>query len=529
MVEPTAADLRAVAVAKLKRAASLPRMKDGRRPPMHGEVVSEGERRANNPDVDSTGNGQIEDITEGDQAIPSEEPDETKVQLDEEPPSSSGRETPSKTTKRRGRSRSRSRSRSRGSKDFKEAAARAELQRLADSSAEEQPPPVPILTPLPSPITSQFATARIPRGYIPSPSPHHFLHSPTVPHGTLPSLDALRAGLARSNSAAARMVALNKLTGGRDSPEARIITTTSPGTALGRNNTVTGASGGERLAARKLMLKRLEKRKDIKEVDGELTSGGEDIILPVVQVEVSIGGRQRNASVSNTIIDDRDLPSTEPGTPQASPSHTTPVLPASNPSAVPVPQMPYSLAGNVAERDRDTTLVKLVGDDNFEHDPFPRRNDLAPNGVGRGVLIEEDLDDLLPRPRMTASPFNLSSRKPTPPAIRQPHSSDAPSSTSSTSTNTSSDRIPVFLQEQGQKSPYDQDAFPVTISPFGTPSKEKLSADEDEEGERVVYPEDMRDRKAFLGRMENNVSWIGMDEGMINSWVHKIVVSDFKP
>ena len=45
--EPTAAaETRANAVAKLRRAASLPRMKDGRRPPMHGEAggFSEGER-----------------------------------------------------------------------------------------------------------------------------------------------------------------------------------------------------------------------------------------------------------------------------------------------------------------------------------------------------------------------------------------------------------------------------------------------------------------------------------------------------
>ncbi len=40
------AEQRANAVAKLRRAASLPRMKDGRRPPMHGEAggLSEGER-----------------------------------------------------------------------------------------------------------------------------------------------------------------------------------------------------------------------------------------------------------------------------------------------------------------------------------------------------------------------------------------------------------------------------------------------------------------------------------------------------
>nr|VWO96116.1 Carboxylic ester hydrolase (EC [Ganoderma boninense] len=44
MDHSSAAEQRATAVAKLKRAASLPRMKDGRRPPMHVEAVSEGER-----------------------------------------------------------------------------------------------------------------------------------------------------------------------------------------------------------------------------------------------------------------------------------------------------------------------------------------------------------------------------------------------------------------------------------------------------------------------------------------------------
>ncbi|KAF8756943.1 Sec7 domain [Rhizoctonia solani] len=54
---PGSAALRADMVAKLKRAASLPRMKDGRRPPMpmHSEGVSEGERvipHSDDPDVE---------------------------------------------------------------------------------------------------------------------------------------------------------------------------------------------------------------------------------------------------------------------------------------------------------------------------------------------------------------------------------------------------------------------------------------------------------------------------------------------
>ena len=53
---PSAADLRAVAVAKLKRAANLPRMEDGRRPPMRDDaIVSEGDKGVVNPEVRKIG------------------------------------------------------------------------------------------------------------------------------------------------------------------------------------------------------------------------------------------------------------------------------------------------------------------------------------------------------------------------------------------------------------------------------------------------------------------------------------------
>lgn len=98
------------AVAKLKRAASLPRMKDGRRPPMHVDGVSEGERA--NTDEESRPT--------------SPPPEENQMPI-------------------RPKRRSRSRSRSRGSKDYKN-----KIQ-PGDSSQDEAfnnmsvlPPPTPL-------------------------------------------------------------------------------------------------------------------------------------------------------------------------------------------------------------------------------------------------------------------------------------------------------------------------------------------------------------------------------------------------
>lgn len=531
MVEPTAADLRAVAVAKLKRAASLPRMKDGRRPPMHDDAVSEGDRSNNaesgavsqadevtdevlsKPDNNnapqsssSSQRQQQQPLSSKDDEEDDNEDDDLGLVGDENATvSASGRDTPSKT-KRRGRSRSRSRSRSRGSKDFKEAIAKAnESFRPSDSSPDEQLPPIPFFAPtLASPIPSHFTTLPIhPRAFFPPPSPHHYLHTPTSPP---PTLEALRAGLIRSNSA--RALAMHKLTG-RDSPTNPFAPSPSPtplsGPSVGRSNTVTGA---ERSAARNLMLKRLEKRAPIKDSGGEsdLTSGNEEYMPGL---DSSSSGRQSkrgSPALSNAVIDDRD------------PVHTAPASPTPIATTFPHP--------DVQNEGYSYPLFNGVNEDHFEFDGRIRRG-IQPTAAVHGIVIEEDNEDdgadatirlpaepnRLPVNGMPSTPARM-------PSIRLPSAS---ASSVSTSTDVAGERVPLYLHEQGKESPYVTDTFdtfPVTISPMGTPVRESDIREDDmgDGDDKVVfqYPEELRERKAFLTRAENNLSWIGADDGNLS-------------
>ena len=203
-----AAERRALAVAKLKRAASLPRMKDGRRPPMHVDGFSEGEK----PEVGGSGSnsgagtpsptppgGEGEDETvrmrRGDGPVPAaggstaerhlepEPPREAAVDREPEPSREAAVDlsyspapqrsydtdtpdrsltspSPGPSNRRR---RSRSRSRSRTSKDLKRAQAQGLLPRFGGDSSADEAPPTParalspfLLHPLPVSPTPRF-------------------------------------------------------------------------------------------------------------------------------------------------------------------------------------------------------------------------------------------------------------------------------------------------------------------------------------------------------------------------------------
>ncbi|KDQ10107.1 hypothetical protein BOTBODRAFT_178478 [Botryobasidium botryosum FD-172 SS1] len=569
--DPSPADVRAVAVAKLKRAASLPRMKDGRRPPMHGDAVSEGEKPSAVQDL-FIANGRTppnddvlalpdikDDIlskisTPAPSTAPSPIPPTSNQPMPEEPSypedfsedvkTSDEREAPTPPPvptgkKKRTRSRSRSRSRSRTSKDLRDIA-----QSSGPESSNEDPmPPVPLPALYsPSPSYQQLGLPRVPMQFTPSVSPLPFFHPPTSPPTPLPSLDAIRGGLLmRSNSAAARMVALNKLTGGTETPEPARSPTPSHASPLGRSNTVTGLSNdGDRMAARSNMLRQLGKRR-VRDADGELTSGGEDVVLPHAtppppRTPSRFSSRKRsgsNASPSNPIVDDREPPTDAPNSP-AGPS--TPLPPPPDPSSFAHflhPPRALSPASSTQERERDSALARLVGEDSFEYDAHLRQ---SPASVGRNhhVVVEEDEGDELVPPLPSPSfhhppnhspqiPFQLnlsspgsSSRFGTPSFQRSPHAPDAPSTASSISAG---DSIPVFFGPDGQASPYGEDAFPVAISPFGTPMKDQLKEEEEEEGEeegeQVVYPEELK--APWSGRPDNEFdlsvpSWVGIDE-----------------
>ncbi|EGN99792.1 hypothetical protein SERLA73DRAFT_152020 [Serpula lacrymans var. lacrymans S7.3] len=497
----SAAEQRAFAVAKLKRAASLPRMKDGRRPPMHVEAVSEGEKTQpedkQESDTPPTG-----DITTD---VPQEEKRGTTPE-------------PANRTKRR----SRSRSRSRGSKDFKgkmkppQSPSVTPLIPSNDSSPEDSPPPpppalFPPTTPVISPIPSHFTEMQQASRLLMSPallSPESPLLYPgtSPPTPMLPTLEALQKGLFRSNSAAARMMAMQKLTRGNDVydnsfPSPSPTPPPLPG-KLGRNNTV---SGGERSAARKFLLQRLGER--IKEADGEQTSGGEekDPVVPVKRRRRR-SGRNSSGAGGSTTTEESGFGSTSATTPISPPvplpsardisepprtASTTPIQTVNVPSL----NLNETLAGS-----REATPVRIFGFNHFDQEP-PRKR--------RSILIEdpdEEERDRVP-PQHTYLGLPGTPNRPSPSiSPRIPHSSDAPSYASTDSASPSAIGVPVYLSVT-QKTPSKQDPFP--ISPFTTPLKEKPSRDEDEEEVlyEAEYQENLR-RSPYHDVFAREISWI---------------------
>ncbi|KAI0743334.1 hypothetical protein C8Q80DRAFT_1180359 [Daedaleopsis nitida] len=496
----SAAEQRATAVAKLKRAASLPRMKDGRRPPMHVEAVSEGERsQGEDRDVRSrSGSRDEEDQREQRVAEPVEEMtnrsysepvetaepsgmiveseqlrnDDADAEEGERP--LNGNPNPEDTVKPARKRRSRSRTRSRGSKDMKNRAAAKQSPHFSstnhtnESSADEyytsgpgdDPPPSP---PLISPIPSHLA------GFPAS----HFLRSPitpvaplfypgTTPSTPLPTLDDIQkgvgAGLFRSNSAgAARAIAMSKLTG--EPIDLMSISSPSPGAKLMRNNTV---AGGERMIARRKLLNMLGPRIN-NQTDGEQTSGGEEAPPPPITAAKKRRRRsRRSSSRASTVVDDRE---------DREPPSTSPNTPLVPPSPLPPGNVPY----------------------NFE----------TPLGH-RGVVIEDEDD--FPEGTSPIRPPNL----PTTPARnhraiggpRLPHTSDAPSNASTDSAPPGAVTVPLFISSNPS---FRHEMFPA--SPFQTPIREPVFPDEEE----VPY-QDHRSRSRLATapafERDSEISWI---------------------
>ncbi|KAF8326566.1 uncharacterized protein EI90DRAFT_3127765 [Cantharellus anzutake] len=275
---------------------------------------------------------------------------------------------------------------------------------------------------------------------------------------------------------------MSKLTGGQDTP--------SPGLGLqhmlSRSNTVTGV---ERSAARNAMFKRLGNRTPLKESgESEVTSGGDDPPQALDSSSSEQVSKHPSPTISNAVIDDREPPS---------PSNSPPL----SQSFLPPPGV---------ERQHET---RLNGEVIHPYDLHPSRGLPV-----RGLVIEEnDDDDDDDTPLNGSSAVNpragnglRSSSSRAQPASRYPPLSEIPSTISSTSTHSNTERVPVFLQ--------GKDTFPVTISPATTPvrEKEKGLRDEDEDGEKVVYlyPEETRDRKPVPNRLDSNVSWVGDDLGI---------------
>ena len=562
MDHSSAAEQRATAVAKLKRAASLPRMKDGRRPPMHVEAVSEGERSQGEErdvgdcqeEVERGRNGRegksseegesANEVSKGKDARPgaTSEVEATTdaeavgeslgpVELQTEegdgeegdaPPN--GTVPAAESVKTARKRRSRSRTRSRGSKDMKgKAMAKhsppfSSASHTNESSADENytsgpgedPPPSP---PLISPIPSNFAGFQASR-FLRSPiTPVVPLFYPgTSPSTPLPSLDDIQksvgAGLFRSNSAgAARAMAMSKLTG--EPIDLTLISSASPAPSkLTRNNTV---AGGERMAARRMLLNRLGNRLN-NQTDGEQTSGGEE--APPVPLTTTKRRRRRShrrsSSRASTVVDDRDdrEPSTTPNTPLVPPS-PLPLFFRNTPEPF-FRNTPEPFFRNTPEPPRSASSASRRAHGEAERaSPRPAPNENAPYTLGhRGVVIEDE-DDLPDRmspirpPTLPTTPARTHRPLAGP---RLPHTSDAPSNASADSPGAVT--VPMFLSHNAS---FRQDLFPA--SPFQTPLKEPVYPDEDE----VLSPQESRSRSRLATATsafdrDSEISWVDPGE-----------------
>ena len=457
MEQTTAAEQRAHAVAKLKRAASLPRMKDGRRPPMHVEAVSEGEKSQVEEKADGTSQPEGDQPSEGPEAAsPPDQlleppPTDTPPCYPNEPVADEPMEGPATTTTPDSatgekKKRRRSRSRSRGSKDLK-----AKLKVVTpslptvpanESSQDEDAAPTrlspPIVSPKPfrfDPMSPQYTEA----GF----------HPPTSPSTPmLPSLEAIRTGLFRSNSASSgvqRAMAMAKLTGETYDPVT--AATNPPFAKLTRNNTV---AGGERMAARALLFHRLGERLN---TDAEQTSAGEEVTpQTTAPAKRKRRRKRRSSSRASTVVDDREPSSTTP---------TTPVLPNS-PLTHPVNanQLAEALVPRPPSAPRSHTPVNIENGVEYR---TPLHN--------RGVVIEDEDEPLEQPPSL---PIGLPQTPQRSHLGRLPHVSDAPSNFSTDSAPGIG--VPFFLSQKNLLRP---DVFPT--SPFATPLKEKAYLEDEDD------------------------------------------------
>ncbi|KAF7361825.1 SEC7 domain-containing protein [Mycena venus] len=495
---------RMLAVAKLKRAASLPRMKDGRRPPMHPEAVSEGEKV-------NTDDERKEDEID---TPPPEPPIEAAVTEPDEADTGPGEDatiTPDAAS--RSKRRSRSRTRSRGSKDMKlknRAAMSPTPSPLvpSDSSQDEAASP---LVPLASPIPNLAALTR-----------SRLLRSPTPPPPPPNSPHTIPRGLFRSNSvgstSAARTMAMHKLTGGTETYDPSPSPTPPPLPAkLGRNNTV---SGGERTAARQFMLSRLGGRIAKEPVEGEPGgSGGEEYTAPSPTPKRKRrrsrrGSGAASANANTTGVSDSEFISTSPNTPIVPP---TP-LPGSF-EVAPEPRLPTpSLSRAASPRSTSEEEPPPLPPASARVSPAPARQSSVEQEQKqpteqprRRSVVVEDEDDEQRVPLQPRQP-------PTPPQLPQfsyEYGKQSPQLFSEllpenirSSPIRSPPRVASPPTPTAHSSRRPTPEYPLRSSPFTVPLQEKQSREEEEE-EEVLYPADSyHSRNTYDDEFERQISWV---------------------
>lgn len=543
MAEPDShvsrAEQRAVLVAKLKRAASLPRMKDGRRPPMHTEAVSESEQGKGDPSAPTTDG---EDTNPEDAAnttlrpdqLPNFQPQEEVTHSDpqkdddadestladplttefeteaDDPEDRSFSPNPSRSKRRR-----RSRSRSRTSKDYKGTVRSPTPATAAGDSSPDEAPPIPVavpmfpalLSPVPSHFPSPFLGFQGQRMLGATPEPIFYPGTTPPTPLPLPSLEAIQKGLMRSNSVGAtqagRRLAMAKLTGGTETYDPSPSPTPPPvpgNNRLGRNNTVAG-HGGERIAARQLMLGRLAGRV-AKEANEEQASGEErGAPSPTPNKRRRRRSRRASAAATNPPVSDSDLVST--------PSHTPhlPSAPLTTPPDALSDLRSESATPNQASSSRNHSDEHVPAQSSR---PIPE-HERPDHHRRRSVLIEDDEDEVRysPAPRIPAISHTPPPARASPllSALRNPvYRSESPALRATEFSTNGAGTVPLYL---GRGSPARHERFP--ISPFATPLKEKDRQLSDDEEEKVLYPADtLRPRTPAVNvdAFDREISWV---------------------
>lgn len=519
---PSRAEQRMAAVAKIRRATSLPRMKNGRRlRPMHVEAVSEGEKQPTDEEkveseqekqkytegqTENPQSDEVKDVAEehqgpseagSDQPLVLSAEKTADLELDAENPDTELEErpisNPTAIKKRR-----RSRSRSRGSKDLKGKLKPppSPMPQLAGDSSQDEtsvvPSPMllPMLSPLASPVPHfAFLQPRILRSPTPLPPEMTLFYPGPSPPTPLPTLEDLQRGLIRSNSvgtaAAGRRLAMHKLTGGTETYDPSPSPSPTPPSIskLGRNNTV---SGGERIAARQNMLNRLGTRVT-READAEAASGAEEKNI-TNQRSKRRNKRKSNGNAPATInaatpVSDSDFPSTDGNTPAV----TSSSLPELQDQYVELrmrsttPNQVLNSRTQSREQVLDSSSPSLpqvsrLPKEEIERPEQPRR---------RSVVIEDPDDDV-----QNDAPSFLQQHHSTVPSTPQRtfQDIDVMRTLSSHSNGSSSDSapasavgVPVIFS---QRATFRNESFPT--SPFPTPVKARPLSDYEEE--QVIYP-----------------------------------------
>lgn len=531
------ADVRAASVARLKRATSLPRMKDGRRPAVNGgekPSASDGDRpdtksstgtvtpapedpatpQPSTPKYDLADPADDEEVNL--EASPARTPTPPQLVLvfDEEPPPPQQSAEPSRG-RRRSRPNSRNHSRANTPRIDAQLLASAENNHIPSSLSSIPPTTVATRALPPNSATSQLAvgTPAALNLNLRAPPPPPFLSpvSPFLPTTTaMPSLEVLQgnymAGISRSKSVG-RAHALAKLTGGSVSPEPEYFTpfinpTPPAATVPSRSNTV---GGGERSAARLVMMQKLRTR--VNNTEAEAQSGAEEVFTAPAILEREREKKKRRrrshrrsgstSTNTNQTTDERDFSSA-----QTTPATALSPLPPPHPTP-PAPLHQLSDADVQMQEERQRTF--------YQHQrgaPFVEDEDEPPTPRDE----EEPVHPIL-APRVSPSLTQGSIPERSTDGTEQQTLSSGASWQSSAETEVGetasavSARVPVVM-ESG-RSPYGRqvrEVFPVTAYDAATrePSDPSEHAEEtdDLEGALLVLPP----RAPWNG--QSSASWV---------------------